>query len=111
MMRMNDPDASSIVKGVCGDTMEMYLLIDNKRITRTTFFTDGCVSSKACGSITASMSEGRTIMEALNISPGNVLTFLLDIPGIEIHCAILAVTTLHRAIAEYILRFGEENCR
>jgi NifU-like protein involved in Fe-S cluster formation len=31
--RMNDPTSSSYLKGPCGDSMEFYLVIENKKIT------------------------------------------------------------------------------
>ena len=49
MGRMNDPDGSAFIKGTCGDTMEMYLVIAEDRITEVKFFTDGCGSSVFCG--------------------------------------------------------------
>lgn len=40
--RMSDPDASAIVHGWCGDTMEIYLRVNDGRISEATFMTDGC---------------------------------------------------------------------
>ncbi|MCU0849481.1 MAG: iron-sulfur cluster assembly scaffold protein [Spirochaetes bacterium] len=105
MGRMNDPDGSAFIKGLCGDTMEMYLVIKNNRITEVLYTTDGCGSSKACGSAAAKLAGGKSIREALRISPAEVLDALANEPTLEIHCAILAVMTLHKAIADYLLRF------
>ena len=38
MGRMNDPDGSAFIKGQCGDTMEMYLVIADGVITEAVFF-------------------------------------------------------------------------
>ena len=40
--RMPEPDACGIVRGWCGDTMEIYLRLDRERIKEITFVTDGC---------------------------------------------------------------------
>jgi nitrogen fixation NifU-like protein len=104
MGRMNDPDGSAFIKGLCGDTMEMYLVIADGRIAETLFNTDGCMSSMVCGSTAAKFAVGRTIREALRISPAGVLDALGDISGEDVHCAILAVMTLHKAVADYLLR-------
>jgi nitrogen fixation NifU-like protein len=104
MRRMNDPDGSAFIKGQCGDTMEMYLVIAEERITEALFHTDGCGSSMACGSTAAKLARGRTIREALRISPAEVLDAWGDLPRGDVHCAILAVMTLHKAVADYLLR-------
>jgi nitrogen fixation NifU-like protein len=104
MRRMNDPDGSAYMKGICGDSMEMYLIIENDRVTEATFFTDGCNSSRACGSTAARLAEGKTLKEVLRISPADIIDAWGDIPGGNVHCAILAVNTLHKALADYLLR-------
>ncbi len=104
MGRMNDPDGSAFIKGLCGDTMEMYLGISQERIMEALFNTDGCMSSVTCGSEAARLARGRTIREALKISPADVLDSKRVPTTAEIHCAILAVMTLHKAITDYLLR-------
>ncbi|HPA72157.1 MAG TPA: iron-sulfur cluster assembly scaffold protein [Spirochaetota bacterium] len=105
MGRMNDPDASAFIKGQCGDTMEMYLVISDGAISEALFHTDGCGSSIACGSTAAGLAKGRTIREALRISPADVIDTWGDLPRGDVHCAILSVMTLHKAIADYLLRY------
>ncbi len=105
--RMNDPDGAAIIKGICGDTMEIYLAISGGRIEDARYATDGCGSSHACGAVAAGLARGRELREALRISPAEVLDALGGDPAVEVHCAILAVMTLHKALAEYIIRFEE----
>lgn len=107
MGRMNDPDGSAIVRGLCGDTMEMYLIVENARIARSLFYTDGCSSSIACGSAAARLADGGSIDEALRLSPADVLDMVGDLPLESAHCAILAVMALHRALADYLLRYSQ----
>ena len=104
MRRMNDPDGSASITGLCGDTMEFYLIIDNNKISKSWFYTNGCDSSISAGSITANMARGREIKDALRLSPADIINEMKENPGFEKHCAILAVMTLHKAIADYILR-------
>ena len=107
--RMNDPDGSAIAKGQCGDAMEMYLTIKDEKISEILFFTDGCGISVACGSVTTELAKGQTIKDVLRISPADVIDKLHDFLGSNIHCAILAVTTLHKALSDYLLKKGETN--
>lgn len=102
--RMNDPSTAAWIKGSCGDTMEIYLVIENKKITHASFFTDGCGATLACGSAITLLIKGKTIDQTLSISPQHIIDHLQGLPGENLHCAILAVSTLHKAIAEYLLR-------
>lgn len=102
--RMNDPSGSAIIKGPCGDEMEFYLIIENDIIKKVNFFTEGCVATVACGETTARLALGKTVDNALGISPKQVKDTLAGLPSNHNHCSILAVSTLHRAIADYLLR-------
>ncbi len=104
MGRMNDPDGAAFIKGICGDTMEMYLVISDGHVRDSLFFTDGCSSSLACGSMTAKLAKGRSIRDVMRISAAEVMEALGDVPGLEVHCSILAVMTLYKALADYLLR-------
>lgn len=104
MGRMNDPDGSAVTKGICGDTMEIYITIEKDMITNALFYTDGCNASRMCGSVAAALAKGKSLKEVLNLSPANVIETWKDIPRGNVHCAILAVNTLHKALAEYLLQ-------
>ncbi len=102
--RMTDPDGAAIVKGQCGDTMEMYVAIKDGKISEILFYTDGCGVTAVCGSITTELAKGRNIKDALRISPADVIDELHDFLGANVHCAILTVITLHKALADYLLK-------
>jgi len=102
--RMNDPTSSSYLKGPCGDAMEFYLVIEDKRITDIKYYTDGCGATRACAAMAAHLAYGKIINEALNISAGEVIKQLKGLPADHLHCSILAVSTLYRAIADYLLK-------
>ena len=104
MGRMDNPDGSACIKGLCDDTMEMYLSIDKGKIVKALFNTDGCNASRASGSAAASLAVGKTLHEVLQLSPADVIDKWADIPQGNIHCAILAINTLHKALADYLLR-------
>jgi nitrogen fixation NifU-like protein len=104
MRRLNDPDGSAFIKGQCGDTMEMYLVIKDNVITEAVFYTDGCSSSMACGSTVARLAQGKNLKEVLRISPTDILDAWGDLPQGDVHCAILSVMTLYKAVADYLLK-------
>jgi len=102
--RMNGPTSSSYLKGPCGDSMEFYLVIENKKITEIKYYTDGCGATRACAAMAAHLAYGKTVSEALSISAGEVIKQLKGLPEDHLHCSILAVSTLYRAIADYLLK-------
>jgi len=102
--RMTDPTSSACVKGPCGDEIEFYLVINDGIIEGVKFYTDGCIATKVCGSMTAHFAMGRTIEDALSISPKQVMDSLEGLPKDRCHCSILAVSALYRAIADYLLK-------
>jgi len=102
--RMNDPISSSFLKGPCGDEMEFYLVIENDKITEIKYYTEGCHATRACAAMAAKLAEGKTIKEALSISAGEVIARLKGLPEDHLHCSILSVSTLYRAIADYLLK-------
>ncbi len=104
MGRLNDPDGSAYIKGPCGDSMEMYLAIADDSISEVRFFTDGCVPTIACGSAATKLVKGRHIKDAMKIAPADIINALDGLPEWNLHCAILATTTLYKALADYLLR-------
>ena len=97
--RMSEPDACATVRGPCGDTMEIYLRLDGERIAEATFMTDGCGPTIACGSKLTAMVCGQSLEKASGIAPPDLIAALDGLPPESIHCATLAVHTLHEAIA------------
>lgn len=104
MGQLNDPDGSACIKGLCGDTMEMYLVIEDDKVIKALFNTDGCNASCACGSAAAHLASGKMLKDVLRLSPADILDMWADIPQGNVHCAILAISTLHKAVADYLLR-------
>jgi nitrogen fixation NifU-like protein len=103
--RMNDPTGAAWIKGLCGDTMEIYLVINGDTIMEALFHTDGCAATYACGSLVTELAQGKSVAEALGISPKMIIDALAGLPEDHRHCAILAASTLHKAIADYLLRY------
>ena len=106
MGRMNDPDGGAYIRGICGDTMEMYLIIKKDIIEEIKFYTDGCGVTLACGSAATVLAKGKNINEVLKLSPHDIIDDLGGLPRDGIHCAILTISTLHKAIADYLLKTG-----
>jgi nitrogen fixation NifU-like protein len=102
--RMNDPTSAADIRGPCGDEMEFYLEIRDETIVSVRYHTTGCGNTRACGYAVARRAEGRKVTDALSISAGEIIRSGECEPEAGRHCAILAVTTLYRAIADYLLQ-------
>ena len=91
------------LKGSCGDTMQMFLLVDGDRVQQVSYLTDGCSSSSIAGSFTAELAMGRTLTEVLDMTGAEVLDAIGTFPEAEKHCAHLAVTTLQEAVNNFMV--------
>ncbi len=95
------PDGYGKHTGECGDTVEMFLTVRGDRITLVSFDTDGCVSTNACANTIAELSEGKSIDEAWEITPEDIIYYLETLPEENYHCAELAVGAFYLALANY----------
>ncbi len=95
-----NPDGYGKNTGTCGDTIEMFLTIPSNRIQSVTYQTDGCINTNACCNIVAEMSEGKTLDEAWEIYPEDVIEYLETLPEENHHCAELAVGAFYLALAD-----------
>ena len=105
-----DPDGLGKVTGPCGDTMEISLKVRDDRIMNVSFWTDGCGTTIASGSMATELAKGKSVSEALKITQQDVLDALGGLPEESIHCALLAANTLKEAIKDY-LAFKKEPWR
>ena len=104
MGKMTDASSVGRVTGPCGDTMEIYLQLEGDRIQKASFFTDGCGSSVACGSVAAELATGKEFDEAVLMGGDTILDILKGLPKEECHCAYLAAEALQVAIHEWMLK-------
>ncbi|MBN1691217.1 MAG: iron-sulfur cluster assembly scaffold protein [Dehalococcoidia bacterium] len=89
------------ITGPCGDTMEIWLSVDNQIIEQATFITDGCITTIAAGSMITEMAKGKPVEEAMQIGQQDILKALDGLPEESEHCALLAANTLKEAILDY----------
>lgn len=99
---IKNPDGVGAVGNpVCGDMMTIYIKIKDKVITDIKFKTFGCAAAVATSSILTEMVKGKTIKEALKISKESIVNELGGLPPIKIHCSVLAIDALKKAIEDY----------
>ena len=99
---INDPDGYAKITGDCGDTVEMFLRVQNGKIEEATFNTDGCMFSIAACSVAAEMAEGKTLSGCIGINQSAILGRLEKMPADHEHCALLAAMTFQKALEQCI---------
>lgn len=103
MGTMENPDGYGKVTGTCGDTIEIYIKMQNDTITAVAFRTNGCGATLACGSMATEIVQGLTFTEALaKVSSSEILGRLGGLPEGNVHCAQLASETMRHALADYL---------
>ncbi len=90
------------VTGPCGESMEIYLRIEMRSIKESSFYTDGCGASIACGSVAAELALNKTLDEAVTIGADAIFAVLGELPEEHEHCAVLAAETLQAAIHNHM---------
>jgi len=95
-------DGHGKVKGICGDTMEIFLKIKDDLIVDARFITDGCGPSIVCGGTVTELAKGRHTRDAFKINAEKILDELGGLPEADQHCAKLAADTFHQAITNYL---------
>ena len=98
---MEGADVNAHRVGTCGDSMEIFIRVEDDTLVGVTFVTDGCGATLACGSMLTKMAKGRTVDEAMSIRVSDLIAALDGLPEENLHCAHLAVGTLHGAVNAY----------
>ncbi|MBN2125481.1 MAG: iron-sulfur cluster assembly scaffold protein [Deltaproteobacteria bacterium] len=101
MGTLRDPDQVSEMTGVCGDTMKIYLKVDQGRITDAKMQVLGCPGAVASAMAAVDLVRGKTLEEAMGLKDRDVFRVLEEIPDQKQHCIRLTVKTLQKAIEEY----------
>ena len=99
--KIKDSDSYVSITGICGDTVELYLVVKDKKISDIRFMTDGCGATITCASYVTRIAKGKSLEEALRIKPEDVDKYFEGLPEEHKHCAKLAVITLTAAIEKY----------
>lgn len=95
---LDEHDGFNAMSGICGDTIGIYVRVENHGISRISFVSDGCGPTIACSSALTSLAKGRSIQEAMKISSKDLIEYLGGLPVEHTHCADLAVNTLRSAL-------------
>ena len=87
---------------VCGDMMTFYIKVKDNRLDDVKFKTFGCGAAIAVSSMVSEMAKGKTLDEAMKITPRSVADELEGLPKNKLHCSNLGAQALNKAIQDYL---------
>ena len=87
----------------CGDIMHLELKINEKtkKIEDIGFQTFGCPAAVASSDVVCGLAKGKTLEQAKKISKDDIVKELGGMPPIKLHCSVLGIEALHKAIDDY----------
>jgi nitrogen fixation NifU-like protein len=88
---------------VCGDMMTFYIKVKDNRIEDVKYKTFGCGAAIAVSSMASDMVKGKTLQEALTLTPAMVAQELEGLPKNKLHCSNLGAQALRKAIRNYAI--------
>ncbi|NLY73108.1 MAG: iron-sulfur cluster assembly scaffold protein [Tissierellia bacterium] len=91
----------------CGDSLTIYIKVEEGTITDISFLVFGCSASIASASMTTVLAKGKTLEEALAISDSDIADALGGLPEEKLHCSNLGAKALHEAVNNYLKEEGK----
>ena len=101
---IENPDGYAYLRGECGDSLEVFVSVTDRTVSRARFDALGCEYTLACGNAAMELAEGQTFADAFRISPRDICVRVGDLPESHMHCAELAVDTLRKALEDSLAR-------
>jgi nitrogen fixation NifU-like protein len=86
---------------VCGDVLALTLRIEDGRIARARFQTEGCTASVATSSILTEIVTGMSLEEAAELTHEDIADAVGGLPASKLHSASLVIAALRRALESY----------
>ncbi len=94
---------------VCGDQLDFFIKVEKGKIKDVKFLSFGCASNIATASVLTDRVKGMTIAAAKNYTWKQIVDELGGLPQQKVHCSVMAIEGLHKAILDYESRMKEES--
>lgn len=88
----------------CGDTIEIFLDIKANIIESISYDIQGCLYSHACANTLIHFARGKSIAQARQITPDQIIAYLKTLPKQETHCAEHALAAFFMALDDFKTR-------
>ncbi len=100
---MEDANGYATITDSHGDELHLWLRVEDDVIKKATFMTKGCLTIVVAASGLTELVKGKTVKEAMEITPKALRDFIGKTPRKTWHCTILAVNVLREALQNHVL--------
>ncbi len=90
-----------VTNPVCGDILQLFAVIESRRITAIKFLCRGCTTAIACGSFLTEELKGKDLQEAGIVTAEAISEALGNLPPATYHAAQLAGDALRKLLAPF----------
>ena len=108
MGSLSNADQVTELTGPCGDTMKIFLKLEDDRIKDAKIQVLGCPAAVASAMAAMDHVRGMSLDEALRVKDRDIFRMLEDLPDQKQHCIRLTIKTLNKAIEEYKARMRKK---
>ena len=99
---LKDADATGEVGNIkCGDIMRLQIKVKDDKIDDIGFQTFGCPAAVASSDVVCDLAKGKTLDAAKKLGKDDIVNALGGMPPIKVHCSILGIEALNKAIENY----------
>ena len=98
---LENADQVTDLTGPCGDSMKISMNIEGGTIDDAKIQVLGCPGAIASACAVVNLAKGKTLEEAANLDLDTLYRELEKLPDQKVHCARLALKTLHKALEGY----------
>ncbi len=90
---------------LCGDIVEMFILIESNRVKDVKFAGHGCAISQSAASMLTDEIKGKPLDEIKKLDKNYILDMLgVDISAARMKCALIGIKALKLAVYEYLIK-------
>ena len=93
----------------CGDFMRVFIRVEDNMISDAKYQIKGCPASIAVASAMTELAIGKDLDNALMLTDEDVLEALDGLPPEKLHCSVLGITGLRKAIQDHFTRYISGN--
>lgn len=90
-----------VTNPISGDSIRIFLSIENNRIDRASFLTTGGPASIATASVATELITGCDLEEAAAITRQELVEAVGGLPPAKIQCSVIAAAAIRNAIAKW----------
>jgi nitrogen fixation NifU-like protein len=106
--KLKNPNAVGEVGNIrCGDIMSLELEVKDNKIKDIGFQTFGCPAAIASSDVICELAKGKTLEQAGKLTKEDIIKKLKKMPPIKIHCSVLGIEALKKAIKNYERKNGK----